>query len=169
MKILLFLLLFGITLHQPEPNTQYVDKIECHTLHDNFGFPVFSQFIFYEWSSRYHTFIVRQWKIAQVWDKTDNEHHKLWLQELRQYCDKYKKAEFHHLSGRYLGKFNPIHEWPKKDNNTDYFVLRYYDDGICYTVMTKLFSTTDSQIDPEKANRDIVPEEDRNRVFKRDK
>lgn len=179
------LILFLVLLGSPGRNiVNEVDRIHYNVHYDEFCLPEFSQIIFEDWSKQRRCFIVRSWRLLREdWDKITEEEEKLlkenkglsedelyrlkklsehkeaWMEKTHTLCDK-KKYPFKSLEKKYRGIYDPKN-YPIKNNHTGNYEYTFYQEGIKVTVVSKIFIETFTQIDPERENRKILPDNDR--------
>lgn len=137
-----------------------VDMIEVNTHHDDEGFPVWTQLIFWDWDSVEHDWKVVAWKMYtdELWIENE-EHKKQWMKYLREYCDKNPQVNFTQAKGKYKGEFTPIpgQNYPKRKNDRFWYLI-FYHDKKRIEVKAKVFRETYTQTDPEVDNREKYPE-----------
>jgi hypothetical protein len=58
-------LLFALVIGTSTPQPVKAELVEVNHYHDSLGTPVFSQLIFYEWSSQRKRFDIREWRLIK--------------------------------------------------------------------------------------------------------
>lgn len=139
-----------------------VDMIEVNTYHDEDAFPQFTQLIFWDWSSFYKGWVVVAWKMhtQEIWKKS-KEHEEKWLRHLREYCDKNPRINFLQCQSKYRGEYLPIPGINYPQRKEDGWYMVFYKDKDRIEIKAKVFRETHTQTDPERDNRDILPEDKR--------
>lgn len=142
------------------------DMIEVNRFYNEYGSPVFSQMIFWDWCEDDNTFHVQGWILmGDAWDDTDPEHQKQyeaevdrWLENIR---DAGKKSSIRQ-SMPYKGKFVGGRMYPAKNYRTGLYESKFLDKGgVMRIIRAPLFRQTDTQTDPERDDRVDFHEEQR--------
>lgn len=110
----------GDAATQSATQRQRVDLIELNHFVDQEGREVFRQVIFYDWSSTYHRYHVRAWRLVK----------------------------------------DPS-QLPQRRWNPASYQCTWHDDHQLRQVWSPSFRETWSQQDPERANRELLPEDQR--------
>lgn len=144
---------------QPNSTDLLVDKVEINTCYANFqqefnGWkvnayaPAFRQLIIYEWNEQYTRYHVKSW---------------LMIGELSPIIEKFPNSE------RIKNKWHSLLEIkdPIINKIGKYYYITLIVDKKKYRIRTKIleYSNTDSEDDPERANKKLFPEQFRESVW----
>lgn len=183
-KYLMLLLVLYVPTENPNVFRSRVDKIEANTYYDYLGFPQFTQIIYYEWIKvkGKPCFVVRSWHLNKhVWKKDklpedyenmlEEDQRKYWSEHKKKWMEAYEKLcnENHHYIWRQredrYRRYDPEWtHWPQKNYNTGMWSIRHITSDRVVIVESPIFVETHTQVDNERANRDILAEDKRNPV-----
>ena len=155
-KLILLLLLFD--LNKEPPYVDYFDRIEVNHYHNEWGAETWSQLICWDWNPRKGVFRVEHYIMMKDAYKETEEGKKKWDKKVRDYADKIKdwmtRVDF--LSScRYRGDFVGGTYYPFKNFRTKYWEVKFFDNNVDRIIRSKIFIETNSQYDPEVADREF--------------
>ena len=158
-KLILLLLCFRV-----DNNPAIVDtfsRIEVNHYHNEWGVEVWSQLICWDWHGRKSVFRVQHWVMMRDAYKKTEEGQKKWDKSVRDYADKIKdwevRRDFLNASA-YRGDFIGGQYYPVKNFKTKYWEVKFFDKGFRRIIKSKIFIETNSQYDPETADREFFPQ-----------
>lgn len=132
------------------------DRIEVNHYHNDYGIEVWSQLICWDWYGRKSVFHVEHWiMMKDAYEKTE-EGKKKWDKKVRDYADKIKdwelRRDFLNVAS-YKGDFIGGTYYPTKNFRTGYWEVKFSDKNFPRVIRSKIFIETNSQYDPETADR----------------
>lgn len=156
----ILLLLFALSLPDGTMRDK-CDMIEVNVVHneDN-GLPVFTQVIFWDWSSYQKNWVVASWVMHKdicgepIW-KHSEEHKQKWIAAVKDYCVK-NKLPMQDMIDKYPGEWNPIPgvNFPQKKPDGKYHFI-FYKNDFRIDVSANQIRSTHTTNDPERDNREI--------------
>ena len=157
-KLILLFLMFD--LNKEPPYVDYFDRIEVNHYHNEWGVEVWSQLICWDWNPRKGVFRVEHYIMMKDAYKKTEEGKKKWDKQVRDYADKIKdwmtRLDFLNDS-HYRGDFVGGAYYPFKNFRTTYWEVKFFDKNVRRIIKSKIFIETNSQYDPEIADREFFP------------
>lgn len=157
MIILTLLLALGLGGTSTQQPTDVVAVIEVNHMYCEFGRPLFCQHIFWEYrkiNGRLRKVVVA-WRLIKDSKVKTPEGDKAW-------ADVQSKYKWNHpiQKAKYIGEFAiPDSAWPY--HFAGGYRFRYFDGDEARCIQARTFRETFTQYDPERRNRDILPEDSR--------
>ncbi len=154
---------FVTSLPQKNYETVHYDLIEVNIHCNEWGFPIFAQFICFDWHNQEHTFHVEYWQLMEDAFKKTEAGKKKWDALRREEADKIKhhkiREDFLEKS-KYKGEFEGGKMYPIRNHSFRLYEAWVMDNHRLVKVTSKGFRKTYSQSpnDPERMDRSSHPE-----------
>ena len=159
----LVVLLLAITGPKIEV-VDHFDMIEINHLHNvDTCHHVFTQLLCKDWCRLNRRYLVHYWRVVRknAYDKTNVAHREAWEADKERIADSIRDHQFRQriLGIEYRGEFTGGGMLPKKVAGK--YTIRFYDDGVLRVITADSVIETKTQYDPEKLDRQYLPEKDR--------